>query len=67
MEVKVIETKKQNQILKLAISRLNIEFKKLKEKAGDTFVTQSENIETSDKKDLSIDEIFDILTRYLYP
>jgi hypothetical protein len=60
----VKENKRQNQILKLAIARLQTEFKKLQEKTGDTFVTQTaEEGINDDKKEIEIDDIFEILTR----
>lgn len=50
--------------MKLAIARLQTEFKKLKEKAGDTFVTQAaEDGDFDNKKEIEIDDIFEILTR----
>ena len=66
MELQVKENKRQNQILKLAIARLQTEFQKLKEKTGDTFVTQAGvDGHPEERKDLTIEEIFELLTRYV--
>ena len=64
MELQIKENKRQNQILKLAIARLQTEFQKLKEKAGDTFVTQAGvDGHPEERKDMTIEEIFELLTR----
>lgn len=57
------ETKHQNQILKQAISKLQIQFVKIREKAGDTFLTQADHQdgESIENKVASIEQILEKL------
>jgi len=63
LETHIKENKRQNQILKLAIFRLQTEFKKVKDNVGDTFLTQAGVDGEDDKKEMNLDHIFEILTR----
>ena len=49
--------KRQNQILKQAISKLQLQFTKIKEKGGDTFLTETDHSDENSNKQVSIDEI----------
>lgn len=62
LEGRVRDSKYQNRVLKLAIARLQQEFEKIKEAKGDTFVTQGAQ-EQEVNKDMSLESIFEILTR----
>jgi len=58
-EMHLKDIKRQNQILKQAISRLQLEFGKLKEKAGDTFLTEAD--QNKEQKGMTIEQILDKL------
>lgn len=56
------ETKRQSQILKQALARVQIEFGKIKEKAGDTFLTEANPINDSHQTSvLTIEQILEKL------
>jgi nucleoid-associated protein YejK len=57
LQKQVKETKKQNQLLKLAITRLQFELERKEEAAGDTFLTEAVDENTNMKPN----EILDIL------